>query len=90
MFIVWSDADADWVEEIEIVSSFECKYVFNPLGVGGGVGAGCHGEGSAHREEKKMNMHKMKGITKWDMWRGRYKTIFSKRQGDSTKLNSFW
>lgn len=30
----------------------------------GGVGVGCHGEGSAHREEKKMNMHKMKGITK--------------------------
>lgn len=32
MFIAWSDADADWVEEIEIVSSFECEYVFNPLG----------------------------------------------------------
>lgn len=33
MFIAWSDADADWVEEIEIVSSSECEYVFNPLGV---------------------------------------------------------
>lgn len=32
MFIAWSDADTDWVEEIEIVSSFECKYGFNPLG----------------------------------------------------------
>lgn len=32
MFIAWSDADTNWVEEIEIVSSFECEYVFNPLG----------------------------------------------------------
>lgn len=44
MFIAWSDADADWVEEIEIVSSFECKYVLNPLGL-------CfffHREGNVH------------------------------------------
>lgn len=33
MFIMWSDADVDWVDEIEIVSSFECKYIVNPLGV---------------------------------------------------------
>jgi len=33
MFITRSDADADWVEEIEIVSPFECEFVFNPLGV---------------------------------------------------------
>lgn len=31
MFTAWSDADADWVEEIEIVSSFECKYVLFSL-----------------------------------------------------------
>lgn len=43
MFIAWSDADADWVEKIENVSSFECEFVFNPLGLvvivrGRGVG----------------------------------------------------
>lgn len=32
MFIAWSVADVDWVEEIEIVPSFECEYLFNPLG----------------------------------------------------------
>lgn len=32
MFMARCDADADWVEEIEIVSSFECKYIFNPSG----------------------------------------------------------
>lgn len=34
MFIAWSDADADWVEKIEKVSSCECEFVFNPLDVG--------------------------------------------------------
>lgn len=86
MFIVWSDADADWVEEIEIVSSFECKYVFDPF-----EGGGCHGKGGAPRmEEKKMSMHTMKGITNWFMWRWCWRPIFSKRQRDSTELNSFW
>lgn len=28
MFMVQSDADAEWEEEIEIVSSFECKFFF--------------------------------------------------------------
>lgn len=50
MFIAWSDADADWVEEIEIVSSFECEYVFYPLG------ALVMGKGSTYWEEKKWNM----------------------------------
>lgn len=43
------------MEEIEIVSSFECEYVFNPLGF-------VFGEGSVYREEKKMGTHKMRTV----------------------------
>lgn len=60
MFIAWSDADADWVEEIEIVSSFECKYVFNPLG-GGASSRMAEGEerwrSQGRKEDERVSMN---------------------------------
>lgn len=89
MFIAWSDADADWVEEIEIVSSFECKYVFNPLG--GFV----MGKVALTKKQKKMNVHKKKTVVlQHEIYDSNcYKTIFSDTKQIvlySTTLGCFW
>lgn len=52
MFIVWSDADAEWVGEIEIVSSCECENVFNPF-----QGFATLGKEAFAGEWQRMNVH---------------------------------